>query len=285
MKNAKQFIKDIEESEKAFERGEVVSLDEVIAKEMKDPEFRKEWDKVKLPKVRRKSSLFSVEYCNKNCSELHSKFYHRCCYCHKIATEEYPINYGKCSKCKKEHHDIWYAKNRIRVLLDKKEEYEKNPEPRKRKGAEFRRAERRMALMHYGNGNPSCECCGETVEEFLCLDHIDNDGKKERELFGGGISYYTSLRKRGYPKIVRILCHNCNMARAFYGVCPHNMDERQKQIRIYMAKLAKVWWNNENWRFWQLLRNVSNQPFVLWGNGDTSMDTFWIEDKEFFEKL
>ncbi len=36
-----------------------------------------------------------------------------------------------------------------------------------------------------------------------------------------GAHLYRWLRNQGWPQGFRILCHNCNMARGFYGRCPH----------------------------------------------------------------
>ena len=33
---------------------------------------------------------------------------------------------------------------------------------------------------------------------------------------------YKILRARGFPLGYRVLCHNCNLARGFYGYCPHS---------------------------------------------------------------
>lgn len=29
------------------------------------------------------------------------------------------------------------------------------------------------------------------------------------------------LRRNNYPNGFQVLCHNCNMAKGFYGKCPH----------------------------------------------------------------
>lgn len=82
-------------------------------------------------------------------------------------------------------------------------------------------------------GGPRCVCCGETELLFLTLDHVDNDGgSHRREIVGknGGCSYRqlrSSLRRRGWPPILQVLCFNCNMGRQRNGgVCPH---VRQRQ--------------------------------------------------------
>jgi hypothetical protein len=34
------------------------------------------------------------------------------------------------------------------------------------------------------------------------------------------------LRKNGFPKGFRVLCHNCNFAHGHYGYCPHKTTSR-----------------------------------------------------------
>lgn len=72
---------------------------------------------------------------------------------------------------------------------------------------------RREVFEHYGN---KCECCGETNDGFLTIDHIDGNIEREK----CGTSLYSRLRREGYPDNVRILCWNCNCGRR-NGICPH----------------------------------------------------------------
>ncbi len=59
-----------------------------------------------------------------------------------------------------------------------------------------------------------CVLCGETMHEFLCIDHVYNNGMEEHAMIGGGVHLYRHLQKLGYPKDgYRLLCYNCNMAR------------------------------------------------------------------------
>jgi hypothetical protein len=87
------------------------------------------------------------------------------------------------------------------------------------------REDRLAALTHYGHGDVRCVCCGERHIEFLGLDHINDDGAAHRREIGGGVHFYTWLRKSGYTyEHLVVACHNCNMARAMYGRCPHTLD-------------------------------------------------------------
>lgn len=77
------------------------------------------------------------------------------------------------------------------------------------------------ALRHYGKGNPCCVCCGVTEWQFLCLDHINNDGKQDRAENGFGAAFLYRMKKAGFPSHLQILCYNCNAAKQHFGTCPH----------------------------------------------------------------
>lgn len=84
---------------------------------------------------------------------------------------------------------------------------------------------RKKFISMYGG---KCSCCGETIEQFLSLDHINSNGKEHRMKVRGGAQMYRLVIKEGYrPDKYRILCYNCNLSRGFYGFCPHerNKDE------------------------------------------------------------
>lgn len=78
------------------------------------------------------------------------------------------------------------------------------------------------ALNAYGG--PACACCDETILDMLSLDHIAQDGAKDRRENGSsGTGFYYRLKKQGWPKGFRVLCRNCNYA-VFLDpghVCPH----------------------------------------------------------------
>ncbi len=81
---------------------------------------------------------------------------------------------------------------------------------------------RRECIDHYSNGANCCECCGENNIEFLALDHIHGGGQAHRKMARGKYeSFYRYLKAEGFPKGIRILCHNCNLSLGFYKYCPH----------------------------------------------------------------
>ncbi len=76
---------------------------------------------------------------------------------------------------------------------------------------------RQQILDAYGR---ECVCCGEDIEEFLQLDHVDDNGSEERRHLNG-TSQYHELRRRGFPSEgYQMLCANCNWAKRL-GQCPH----------------------------------------------------------------
>lgn len=84
--------------------------------------------------------------------------------------------------------------------------------------------ERVKAIEHFGG---KCSCCGETELKFLVLDHVNNDGAKQRRqlVAKNGWRFYRWLRMNNYPNQfkLQVLCANCNTAKAYFGGCPHHL--------------------------------------------------------------
>lgn len=86
------------------------------------------------------------------------------------------------------------------------------------------RKDRLEVLQHYSNSKePFCNCCGEKEIKFLAIDHINGGGSKFKKITGMGSSFCQWLRTNNYPEGFQILCHNCNMAKSMYGICPHKV--------------------------------------------------------------
>jgi len=76
-----------------------------------------------------------------------------------------------------------------------------------------------------------CVCCGETIRQFLTIDHKNGGGTKHREeMFGGATTgLYRWLKKHNYPPEYQVLCFNCNCAKGFHGECPHETARRKQR--------------------------------------------------------
>lgn len=87
-----------------------------------------------------------------------------------------------CRSChNKRMKEIYFRKQGINVKYRKSH----------RKSQEFkeqvRNSQQRLrneVIIHYGGDPPKCACCGEDNIGFLTLDHINNDGNKDRQLHG-----------------------------------------------------------------------------------------------------
>ncbi len=112
---------------------------------------------------------------------------------------------GLCARC--------YAKKR----------YDQDPEEARRKARESQKESRerlRQQLINAYGGRCACRNCPETNPAFLCLDHVNGDGKVHRMRMGSHV--YADLRRRGWPQEgYRLLCWNCNSATRFGRTCPH----------------------------------------------------------------
>lgn len=124
-----------------------------------------------------------------------------------------------------EMQNKWIAKNRDRVnqyrrdywvrLKNDPKRYKKHIESR----ADYRRRDREKLLEYYGG---TCACCGEDKFEFLGFDHKKGGGCKERK--GRSSSVFIASLRKG-RKDIQVLCHNCNLAKGFYGKCPHKRSK------------------------------------------------------------
>lgn len=83
---------------------------------------------------------------------------------------------------------------------------------------------RKFIISHYGG---KCDCCGETIFEFLSFDHRDGGGRKHRKGFSNAVAFFRWIINNDFPDTIRILCHNCNQSLGSYGYCPHNKTVKE----------------------------------------------------------
>lgn len=76
-------------------------------------------------------------------------------------------------------------------------------------------------IQHYGG---KCNCCGETEQTFLAIDHINGNGNSHRKKIkkSSSSSFYKWLIDKNFPDEFQILCYNCNMSKYLRGgICAH----------------------------------------------------------------
>lgn len=83
---------------------------------------------------------------------------------------------------------------------------------------DWNQGKRHLVIDHYGG---KCACCGDKHYAFLTIDHKNGQGEKHRQEVGYGSNMIRWIINNRFPEIFRILCHNCNLARGYYGKCPH----------------------------------------------------------------
>lgn len=93
-----------------------------------------------------------------------------------------------------EYYQKLYANNREKELNRSKRYYKNNRDKCKIK----RSALKKECFNKYGNH--ACQCCGESLFEFLTLDHIG--GRKRGHIIDTlmGRNLYLWLKNHGYPK-------------------------------------------------------------------------------------
>jgi len=150
----------------------------------------------------------------------------KCYLCGAVENQDgTPIKSGRCKVCHTEQERQRYRGNPEKFRLTKRAWKKENPLRQKEIDKRSRLKLKTDALHAYSNGNPKCVCCGETELEFLCLDHIENDGNKDRQITGRGNTFYFWLRKNNYPKLnIQVMCFNCNNSKKLGGVCIHKRN-------------------------------------------------------------
>jgi hypothetical protein len=78
-------------------------------------------------------------------------------------------------------------------------------------------------------GGVRCVCCGCEDEACLTLDHINGDGTKHRKEMGN-TTPYKWLKEHGWPKIVQVMCFNCNCGKRNGAVCPHQRRHGEEVV-------------------------------------------------------
>ncbi|TMS00159.1 hypothetical protein [Nonomuraea basaltis] len=150
-------------------------------------------------------------------------------------TESKPLTRAEINRRYRERHKerlceperlrvrAYYEANREVLLARAKERYASNPERgRERARRDYQRLRQEM-FVAYGD---RCACCGESEQEFLCLDHVGGGGNADRARTGGKNSgVLRRLSKEGWPQEgYRVLCANCNTATMRGRVCPHQKE-------------------------------------------------------------
>jgi hypothetical protein len=150
------------------------------------------------------------------------------------------IELRHCPKCKqdKPSSDFYRRHDKSKYQAYCKEcmaVYQSESEYRKAYQKDYNYKRKCAVFSWYGG---VCVCCSEGRLDFLSLDHINDDGKKDRARMGTAL--YSAIFAQGKGRRRRdlqILCFNCQWGtRLNGGFCPHNPG---KDLRIRHNDAAK----------------------------------------------
>ena len=143
----------------------------------------------------------------------------------------------ECKQCSSARNKRFYEANKEKVKAthqaytkanrDKLRTYhnkwsKENKEKRASSTKRYNNKLRIEFLKAYGH---KCECCGESHQRFLTLEHKLRDGSEHRKRTPAGPRMLNELKRLGWPKDnYGLLCWNCNLATRFGDPCPHTID-------------------------------------------------------------
>jgi hypothetical protein len=129
------------------------------------------------------------------------------------------LNKDKINEVRRLHSSKPEIKRQIR-LNDKKWRDEHRETLSKRNiiySKKYRDKLKELVLEHYGK---VCYCCGESIIEFLSIDHINGGGTKHRKKIKRHLNVW--LVQNNFPEGFQTLCFNCNWGKHINGgICPH----------------------------------------------------------------
>lgn len=118
-------------------------------------------------------------------------------------------------------------KNKEKLRKYRQEYYQKNRDKIIEKGRKWSRGNKKRKHENYMSWRDRflnmygrrCSCCGETIVEFLTIEHIQgrNDHRAKRSSYKD----YRDAIQEYQPDIYEVLCMNCNHAKGRFGFCPH----------------------------------------------------------------
>ena len=96
-----------------------------------------------------------------------------------------------------------------------------------------RKYNQRLKIETFSHYGIVCSICGLDDIDMLHLDHINDDGYKERKEIGNGVKMYTHLRRLNWPAGYQVLCANHNFKKA---ALKRRNESWEEWVREYAEK-------------------------------------------------
>ena len=148
----------------------------------------------------------------------------------------------------------YYKKNREKILAGQTKNRGKAENRYQLRARRYHRF-KIQALKMYGGEEPKCAWCGENRYECLQIDHINDDGYKDRRIakssIGGGENFFRWLIKQPHqPDKYQVLCANCNVVKRLRGVVSYNQGFKTIKEWEKWAKHREVLTPKEIKKLW-----------------------------------
>lgn len=133
--------------------------------------------------------------------------------------EYYQTHKEQCDKKRKE----WQRNNAEKTRAYGAKWRAEHPEENRQRILGYKERRKEQVFDHYGR---KCVCCGEARKEFLSMDHVNGGGNQHRReaKLTNSTDLYLWIIRHNFPPDFRVLCHNCNASRGYYGYCPHEKE-------------------------------------------------------------
>lgn len=131
-----------------------------------------------------------------------------------IKRYKYLKSLGVCPRCSTKTTGTVFCKKCMKDNCEKRRNNVSATEKRK----EYYNRLKEIVYFSYGN---TCAWCGQSDSIFFTIDHVNNDGAKQRknkEHRESGIGLYKYIIDNNFPKTFQILCFNCNCAKQYRGL-------------------------------------------------------------------
>jgi len=159
----------------------------------------------------------------------------------------------ECKKINAKRNGLMFQSKNPKSVASRKYN-EKNRDKLKMIKLSYRMRLKHEVLSHYAEGDLKCSRCGETDPDVLVLDHINDDGRAEREKLSiasrdsnGGVirgqRSYEVYKKSGYPDGLQVLCANCNTKKQ---MCKNRTEHsKNKWFEKYIKEERRLSWIKE----------------------------------------
>jgi hypothetical protein len=131
-----------------------------------------------------------------------------------------------CKSCTSDYAKIIWARDREKNRKKHAAYYLLTKEQYSQAQRRYNEKIKKLVIDWYGG---VCVCCGELCLDFLTLDHIKDDGGKQRKAGGSkGLHLHRAIKKLGRenrPNDLQILCMNCQLGKRIgLGFCAHHPE-------------------------------------------------------------